>query len=173
MSSATLYTGVRALKVRTLIPYIPTLPFLAMPIRNLYVAVLFSTIINGMSIGCSSYLFLQRTCAVYWDSPRVQQFFTVLWMVYLAFVSLLVFVIKPAYIPKTQHYQDSGIQPLLSVAILVAVAYDSTVFLAISYKIGIAHVVIDRELGWRRFILGRALPRLSQAVLRSGQQYYL
>jgi hypothetical protein len=85
----------------------------------------------------------------------------------------MVLSIKPAYIPKTQHFKDSGIQPLLSITIFSAIVYDSSVFLAISYKIGIAHVVIDREMGWRRFILGRALPRLSQAVLRGGQQYYL
>lgn len=145
-----------------------------MPIRNLYAAVLSSTILNGMSVGCSSYLFLQRTRAVYADSPRVRYFFTVFWMVYLASEStILMFIIKPTYIPNTQQFKDSGIQPLLSLAILVAVTYDSSVFLAISYKIGIAHVIIDREMGWRRFISGRALPRLSQAVLRGGQQYYL
>jgi hypothetical protein len=86
-----------------------------------------------------------------------------------------VFSIKPTYIPKTQHFKDSGIQPLLSLIFFIAVAYDSSVFLAISYKIGIAHVIGDHEvqMGWNRFITGQALPRFSRAVLRGGQQYYL
>jgi hypothetical protein len=61
----------------------------------------------------------------------------------------------------------------LSLTVVVIIIYDSSIFLAISYKIGIAHIVIDREMGWKRFILGKALPRLSQDVLRGGQQYYL
>jgi hypothetical protein len=87
--------------------------------------------------------------------------------------SSLAFSIKPTYIPDTEHFKDSDIQPLLSLILFMAVAFDSSVFLAISYKIGIAHVVIDREMGWKRFVTGTALPRLSQAVLRGGQQYYL
>ncbi|EKM82278.1 hypothetical protein AGABI1DRAFT_124762 [Agaricus bisporus var. burnettii JB137-S8] len=124
-----------------------------MPIHNIHALVISSTTLCGMSIGCSSYLFLQRVRAVYADCPRVQQFFTFFWIAYLG--------------------TNSDIQPLMFFAIATSIAYDSSVFLAISYKIGLAHIVIDREMGWRRFITGKALPRLSQAVLRGGQQYFL
>ncbi|XP_006455021.1 hypothetical protein AGABI2DRAFT_209270 [Agaricus bisporus var. bisporus H97] len=143
------------------------------PVRNLYATTLSSIILCGMSIGCSSYLFLQRVRAVYTDRPRVQQCFTIFWMAYLASESIIGFSIKPVYIPNTRHFKEAGIQPLISLSVFVAIAYDSAVFLAISYKIGIAHVVMDREMGWKSFISGKALPRLSQAVLRGGQQYYL
>jgi hypothetical protein len=94
-------------------------------------------------------------------------------MTYLGSESLLIFSVKLAYNPKTWHFKDLGIQPLSPFTIFTIINYDSFVFHTISYKIGIAHIVIDREMGWKRFILGRALPRLSQAVLRGGQQYYL
>jgi hypothetical protein len=126
-----------------------------------------------MSLVCSSYLFLQRLRAVYADSPKVRQCFTLFWAIPILSESTLLFSVKPAYVPKTQHFKDSGIQPLLSLVFFMAVAFDSSVFLAISYKIGIAHVVSDSEKGWRRYVLGRALPHLSHAVLRGGQQYYL
>ncbi|XP_006457719.1 hypothetical protein AGABI2DRAFT_114764 [Agaricus bisporus var. bisporus H97] len=145
----------------------------ATPVRNLHATVLLSVVFCGMSIGCSSYLFLQRVRAVYADSPRVQQFFTIFWMTFLASETLMGFSIKPVYIPNTEHFKETGIQPLVAITIFLAIAYDSSIFLAISYKIGIAHVIIDREMGWKRFIVGKALPRLSQAVLRGGQQYYL
>lgn len=145
----------------------------ATPVRNLYTMVLSSAILCGLSIGCSSYLFLQRIFAVYADSPRVRRLFTFLWMAYLCSESILVLSIKPTYIPQTQYFKDSGIQPFLALTTITIIVYDSSVFLAISYKIGVAHIVIDREMGWKRFITGKALPRLSQAVLRGGQQYYL
>ncbi|XP_006457720.1 hypothetical protein AGABI2DRAFT_114765 [Agaricus bisporus var. bisporus H97] len=144
-----------------------------MPIHNLYATPLSSIIFCGLSVSCSEYIFLQRIRAIYAYSPRVRRFFAIFWMVSLSSEILLLFSIKPVYIPNTQQFKDAGVQPLMCLTIVTAIAFDSSVFLAISYKIGIAHIVIDREMGWKRFITGKALPRLSQAVLRGGQQYYL
>lgn len=147
--------------------------FVVTPIHHLYAITLSGTINAGMSITCSSYLFLQRIFAVYADSPRVCRCFAFLWMAYVCSESLLVISVKPTYIPQTLYFQHSGANPLMGLTMAMMIVYDSSVFFAISYKIGIAHVVIDREMGWKRYILGKALPRLSQAILRGGQQYYL
>lgn len=57
-------------------------------------------------------------------------------------------------------------------------AYDTAIFFCISYRIATNHETTPdgKPLGtisWGNIISGRALPRLSRAVLKGGQQYYL
>jgi hypothetical protein len=77
---------------------------------------------------------------------------------------------KPTAIPGTGYYMDSGIHPYVALSFLCGLIFDSSVFMAISYKLAFMHAPAD---GWKTLVSGKALPRLSRAVLQGGQQYYL
>ncbi|KAF9452883.1 hypothetical protein P691DRAFT_771824 [Macrolepiota fuliginosa MF-IS2] len=85
--------------------------------------------------------------------------------------------VKPSLIPGTHYFRDAGYQSYIAVGVFVGLLYDTCVFLAISYKIVSRHNTVDIHPGPRSFvhsfISGKALSRLSRAVLQGGQQYYL
>lgn len=56
---------------------------------------------------------------------------------------------------------------------LVSAFFDTAVFVAVSYKISVSHSGLSLGVAWDTVVSGRALPRLSRAVLQGGQQYYL
>lgn len=81
--------------------------------------------------------------------------------------------IKPSYIPGTRYFKDLGLRPTTALTMVIAILYESSIFLAISYRMALMHPVLDSKVGWGAFVFGKALPRLSRAVLHGGQQYYL
>jgi hypothetical protein len=106
--------------------------------------------------------------------------------------------LSPNNIPGTNRFQDPGAKPTFEISMYAVLVFDTCVFLAISYKLAqtivIRNRVVDLELErgedgsgddtnttsttagwawWSRIISGRALPRLSRAILQGGQQYYL
>jgi hypothetical protein len=105
--------------------------------------------------------------------------------------------ISPSNIPGTNRFQDADAKPTFMISMYAVVVFDTCVFLAISYKLAQMSVVqrraVDSARGredgsgdatqaatttsswawWSRVISGRALPRLSRAILQDGQQYYL
>lgn len=169
MSSEGVCTAIKFIYIKQLTPE----NVLAMPISNIYAVTLISGVLSLISLGCSSYLFLQRVCAVYADSPRVRRFFSIFWLINTLSYTAILLALEPTYVAGTRYFKDSGIGPLAILTIPISVLYDSSIFLAISYKIAFMHTVVDRNVGWRTFILGKALPRLSRAVLHGGQQFYL
>lgn len=144
-----------------------------MPVNNTRIATTLGSVLYVASIGCSSYLFLQRVRAVYADSSRVRWSFSVLWLAYNLSGITILLSLKPTPIPGTRYYQDSGIPPITALYILTGIVFDTSVFLAVSYRIASTQTLIDGQVRWSNFVSGKALPRLSRAVLQSGQQYYL
>lgn len=144
-----------------------------MPLDNTHTALIVGSVLCVASIGSSSYLFLQRVRAVYADSPKVRWFFSLFWFAYGLSEITIILGIKPTFIPETRYYQDSGIHPIVALSILTGIIFDTAVFLAISYKVVSTHASMDDQIRWSSLVSGKALPRLSRAVLQSGQQYYL
>ncbi|EKM78885.1 hypothetical protein AGABI1DRAFT_129159 [Agaricus bisporus var. burnettii JB137-S8] len=151
-------------------------------------------VLCALAIGCSSFLFLRRVQAVYADHKYVQWFFSVLWLVCFACEVFILIEISPSNIPGTNRFQDTGAKPTFTISIYGVVVFDTCVFLAISYKLAKTFVgqrrVINAGRGedgsdiatpatmttwawWSTAISGKALPRLSRAILQGGQQYYL
>ncbi|XP_006456212.1 hypothetical protein AGABI2DRAFT_146114 [Agaricus bisporus var. bisporus H97] len=126
-----------------------------------------------LSIWSSSFLFLRRVKAVYPDNNWIKRFFSVLWFINGGTEITVVLGVGASHAPGTLHCID--IQPAHYVIAggLAPVVFDTLVFLAISYKIGTAYSTMDVRVSWGTLISGRALPRLSRAILQGGQQYYL
>ncbi|KAF9449862.1 hypothetical protein P691DRAFT_811549 [Macrolepiota fuliginosa MF-IS2] len=134
-----------------------------------------------LSIGCccvvsiisSSFLFLRRVQAVYANNRWVRRFFFTLWLVVGGMVTSVPIGVRAAHIPGTKYCIDSEPKQYVFAGTLFHVVFDTLVFLAISLKVGRSHSIQDARVSWSTLVSGKALPRLSRAILQGGQQYYL
>lgn len=120
----------------------------------------------------SSYLFLRRVQAIYTEEKKIQWFFFILWVLLSGSDVLILIGMDPTSIPGTHYYLDAGIPSYVAVSFFTMLLFDTSVFVAVSYKIMSAYNV-NSQVPWYALISGRTLPRLSRAIFRGGQQYYL
>lgn len=99
-------------------------------------------------------------------------FFSILWLAHIACEASFFIGMAPRDIPGTLRFQDNGAKPSLTASMYGIVAFDTCVFLAISYRMGTTYTA-DEHNRWDTIVSGKALPRLSRAILQGGQQYYL
>lgn len=173
MFSVQFFGGVRVNALALFYEDLTAHALLAIPIDNPRAPTLAAGVLCILSIGSSSYLFLQRVRAVYADSKRVRWLFSIFWFIYTVSEITVPLGVEPAFIPGTHYYKDSGIHPVVALSFLIGILFDSSVFLAVSYKIASTHSLSDERIGWDSLVTGKALPRLSRAILQGGQQYYL
>jgi hypothetical protein len=76
-------------------------------------------------------------------------------------------------VPGTRYCIYTVVQQYMSAAGFVWFLFDGLVFLAVSYKIATSYSSTEDGLSWNTIVSGRALPRLSRAILQGGQQYFL
>ncbi|KAJ3849508.1 hypothetical protein EV368DRAFT_85488 [Lentinula lateritia] len=123
----------------------------------------------------SSFLFLRRVNAVYSNSAIVCYFFTFLWVANIGISILTPLGAHAGALSNSGYCLNSGVKHYVVAATAFPLVFDSFVFLAISYRL----MVINNDdphgtaQNWGPFLKGKALPRLSRAVLQGGQQYYL
>ncbi|KAF5354059.1 hypothetical protein D9756_006975 [Leucocoprinus leucothites] len=132
-----------------------------------------SDIMHSSSSASTTFIFLQRLRAVYSGNRRVQIIAIVLWIGTCVTMALTVVDARSAHIPGTQYCAYMVVNRSLLANGIVFVGFDTFAFLAITYKIGFCHLDVESGAGWTAAISGKALPRISRAVLRGGQQYYL
>ncbi|KAF9447365.1 hypothetical protein P691DRAFT_760851 [Macrolepiota fuliginosa MF-IS2] len=142
-------------------------------VKNCGAMVIGIGIVCVLTTTCASFLFLQRLRAVYARHKWIQGAFTLLWLASSGFMSTTSFGVKSERIPGTEFCVYSGVNRYIAVAGFGVFFFDTLVFAAISYKIASSHSTLDVGVSWDTVVSGRALPRLSRAVLQGGQQYYL
>lgn len=145
------------------------------PIDNLNAGIIGAGVMAMVSMIASSYLFLRRVQAIYIEEKWVQRTFFVLWIILSGSEILIPVTTSPIYIPGTKVMLAAGIPPYTSLSLWMLLFYDTSVFIAISYKILSGHSTLptDERVPWYALASGRTLPRLSRAIIRGGQQYYL
>jgi hypothetical protein len=111
--------------------------------------------------------------AVYPNNNWVKRFFSVLWFINGGIEVTVVLGVRAFHARDTLHCLDAQPDPYVIAGGLAPVVFDTLVFLAISYKMVATHSTLDAKVSWRTLISGKALPRLSRAILQGGQQYYL
>lgn len=126
-----------------------------------------------LSISSSSFLFLRRVQAVYADNCWVKRAFFALWLADGGLEFTVPIGVRASHIPGTKYCIDSEPKHYVIAGGIIPVIFDTFVFLAISYKIGTSHSAQDARVSWSTLVSGKALPRLSRAILQGGQQYYL
>ncbi|KXN83153.1 hypothetical protein AN958_01766 [Leucoagaricus sp. SymC.cos] len=125
------------------------------------------------SISSSSFLFLRRVQAVWANNRWVKGIFFVLWLIDGGLVVTVPVGVHATHIPGTKYCIDSPPARYVIAGGIIPVIFDTFVFFTISYKIASAHSTIDAKVSWGTLVSGKALPRLSRAILQGGQQYYL
>ncbi|KAJ3575345.1 hypothetical protein NP233_g1150 [Leucocoprinus birnbaumii] len=143
-----------------------------MPFKHPRAPSMINTFLGVLALTTSTFLFLRRLHAVYSDSRWVRWCFTALWTLYAGVEFSVPFGINPTFIPGTHYYSDTDIKPYVGFSGILLLVYDTAVFIAISVKIATSHNSTDERVRWSTIVSGKALPRLSRAILQGGQQYY-
>jgi len=127
----------------------------------------------AFGVSSSSFLFLRRVQALYAESRIVIYSF---WGLYIANVAVSILVpigSRSAPIATTGYCVNESIQHYVAAVAFMSLAFDTSVFSFVSYKIATEHGKPGRRVTLRTLITGEAFPRLSKAILQGGQQYYL
>ncbi|KAF5360788.1 hypothetical protein D9756_004984 [Leucocoprinus leucothites] len=122
---------------------------------------------------CSTFLFLRRLHAVYSDQRWVRWIFSLLWIAYVAVEFSVPFGVGTIHIPGTRYYRSTVTKRNVGANGILLLIYDTSVFLAITIKVVTSHSSTDERVKWSTIVSGKALPRLSRAIIQGGQQYYL
>ncbi|KAJ6490807.1 hypothetical protein C8R45DRAFT_826161 [Mycena sanguinolenta] len=119
-------------------------------------------------------LFFLRVTAVWHPSRIAFAVFFVLWLAVLGAGISVPLGIRGAYIGPTLQCMTTALPVNTEVAAIMPLINDTAIFLAISYRI-LAHIIEADSLvaRLRIFFGGMRSTTLSQALLRSGQHFYL
>jgi hypothetical protein len=126
-----------------------------------------------LTVASTTFIFLQRLRAVYTEYRMVKIIGILLWLGTCITMAFIVVDAKSIHIPGTNYCAYSVAGRSLLANGVVFLAFDTFVFIAISYKIASSHSDAEVGITWRTVVSGKALPKLSRAVLQGGQQYYL
>ncbi|KAJ3568518.1 hypothetical protein NP233_g5662 [Leucocoprinus birnbaumii] len=134
----------------------------------------------GMGVVCistliaTSFLFLRRLHAVFFDQRTVRWLFNFLWLGASVMTVLLPMGVVAEHIDGTEYCVVQQIHSYAAISEFLLAAFDTSVFLAISYKLICCHaeVKISNVGTWKAFFNGN-LPPISRALLRGCQHYYL
>ncbi|KAG6331684.1 hypothetical protein ID866_7407 [Astraeus odoratus] len=145
------------------------------PITNCGLLATMQAAFEVVSYATSSYLFLKRVHTIYYMNSLVKHAFSFMWLVGVG-TSCAVFsgaVHDYIEIADTKHCIRHKSWSALAVAFMDPVLFDTLVYIAITWKILATHRLEPRQSCWKAFWRREALPRVSRALLQSGQQYYL
>lgn len=126
-----------------------------------------------LSMACASFLFLRRLHAVYGHNRTVRWIFTFLYVGVTACGVPAIIGFHMKHIPGTGYCTPYKIEDYVSMIDFFPGVFDTLVFLAVSYRIMMTPGVAEGGASWGDVVSGKTLPRLTQALLHSGQKYYL
>ncbi|KAF7334227.1 hypothetical protein MSAN_02384000 [Mycena sanguinolenta] len=117
--------------------------------------------------------FFLRVTAVWYPSKIAYAVFSILWVAVLGAGITVPVETRAAHIGPTQCI-TTVLPANVEVAAIVPLIHDTTIFLAVTYRI-LAHMIVtDSHMAQLRiFFGGRGLSTLLRALLQSGQYFYL
>ncbi|KAG6329308.1 hypothetical protein ID866_9782 [Astraeus odoratus] len=145
------------------------------PITNCGLLLTIAAAFQVISSTTASYLFLKRVHTIYCRNKIVTRVFSFLWLVGVGMSCAVFYGAFQDHIEiaDTKHcFREKG-SSVLSVAFMDPILFDTLVYIAITWKILTTHHPEPRQSCWKTFLRGEALPRISRALLQSGQQYHL
>ncbi|KAF7373763.1 hypothetical protein MSAN_00587900 [Mycena sanguinolenta] len=143
------------------------------PVKSCNAAVLGYSICLVLSQAATAMLFFLRVTAVWYPNKVAFGVFFILWIAVLGAGITAPLGVREAHIGPTTPCVLTALPADTEVAAIMPLINDTAIFFAISYRILIHTIVEDSLLARLRiFFGGSGLSALSQALLRSGQQFY-
>ncbi|KDR70732.1 hypothetical protein GALMADRAFT_127627 [Galerina marginata CBS 339.88] len=129
-----------------------------------------------LAYGSTSLLFFIRVRAIYHGNSYVAAFFFVLWLGVVAGTSTIPWAIRAAEIGPTKYcFTGANVPSYLSASGAITLAFDTLVYLAISWKLTRDRYISQHRStgGMLSLFSGQNLPMFSKGLLQDGQVYYL
>ncbi|KAF7335937.1 hypothetical protein MSAN_02307000 [Mycena sanguinolenta] len=120
-------------------------------------------------------LFFLRVTAVWHPSQIAYAVFSVLWVAVLGAGITVPLGVRGMHIGPTLQCITTAVRANVAVSVIIPLINDTAIFFAINYRILAYTIVADspRMARLRVFFGGTGLSALSQALLQSGQHFYL
>ncbi|KAF7335932.1 hypothetical protein MSAN_02306500 [Mycena sanguinolenta] len=144
------------------------------PVKNCNALELGLGICLVLSQASTAMLFFLRVTAVWHPNKIAYVVFSALWIAVLGAAITAPLGLRGAHIGPTMHCITTAVPAHLEVGVIVPLIYDTAIFLAINYRILAHTIAVDSPMARLRvFFGGNGLSALSQALLESGQHFYL
>ncbi|TCD63187.1 hypothetical protein EIP91_005854 [Steccherinum ochraceum] len=130
----------------------------------------------GLSTPLTSLLFLIRIRAVFYRNPFIVAFFGVFWLAILGTSLIVPFSpgLKVVPIGDSGYCVNDRLSTLAILGVILAGAFDTLVFLAITVSLLRSHAFNGGPRAWMKmFFTGQGMGSLTRVMLQSGQTYYL
>ncbi|KAJ6507466.1 hypothetical protein DFH09DRAFT_1375008 [Mycena vulgaris] len=127
----------------------------------------------AVAVPATASLFVFRIAAVFNANKPIVLFFIIAWLVTLGASILVPFAITGAHIASTSRCISVEVKPFAAAGTIANAVTDTLIFIALSWRLTLNGMSPGLSGRSRSFIRGQGLPKLSKALLKSGQLYYL
>ncbi|KAK7679172.1 hypothetical protein QCA50_017750 [Cerrena zonata] len=146
--------------------------FLIAPLSQCEVAIKVVTWLVALALPTNSFLFFLRVRAVFLQSPYVVWVFFALWITTFASITVP-FSFEDIQLGPTRWCINSVVREYSAATFIAIFVFDTSVFLAISFKISTYGMTDDFRGRVNAFTTGRGMGYVSKVLLKTGQLYYL
>ncbi|KAK6996016.1 hypothetical protein R3P38DRAFT_3371410 [Favolaschia claudopus] len=148
--------------------------FQTFPLNRCNLAQLLIDICYGIAVPANCLLFYLRARAIFDRNPYLTTFFLLMWLSVVGTAFTVPAAVKAGTIGVTRYCITTSAKPYIGASAITPLVHDTTMFLAISFRLfGNTHVDHGFKRNFRAFLTGEYLPRFSRAILKDGQLYYL
>ncbi|KAJ6454610.1 hypothetical protein C8R45DRAFT_599735 [Mycena sanguinolenta] len=162
-------------RIFTLAFILATFVFEVAPVPNCSAIVLAWSICSVLSQSTTAMLFFLRVTAVWHPSKIAYTVFFILWLAVLAGGITAPIGVRAGHIGPTMQCITTDVPGYVEVAAIMPLVNDTAIFFAITYRILANKMAGDSRAARMRVFFGggTGLSTLSQALLHSGQHFYL
>lgn len=129
---------------------------------------------SGTLAAClSSFLFLIRAHAVFYESRRAKIVLSILWALGCLGALSAPFSFKEGHIGKTQICTMLGVDKIGAAGAVAVGVFDTVIFVASYYRVVILTLGSNLRERVRGVIEGAEIGQVAKAIMQTGQLYYL
>ncbi|KAJ6454670.1 hypothetical protein C8R45DRAFT_915178 [Mycena sanguinolenta] len=144
------------------------------PVKNCNALLLGIGICLVSSQASTAMLFFLRATAVWHPNKIAYVVFSILWIAVLGTSITAPVGIRGAHIGPTMQCTTTAVPANIELSVIFLLINDTAIFLAINYRILAHTIAVDSPIiRLRAFFGGNGLSTLTQALLESGQHFYL